>query len=199
MTDDDAVRVAVRRALGSASAPDPALERVEGRARRLRRRAIVAAVVASTLVLAGIGVPLALLASLGGDQAVAGAGQLDAFDVGLTLPDGWDGRISWTTDQVGPVMQAATFPLPQPGDDFLRRAMKAMGPDDIVLTVHDFSPSCPCTGFAAASLPASISAADVVSDPGFDPGHAYAERALQTGSRWLVLGVAFGTDPPSDS
>src|SRR5436309_1210799 len=112
-------------------APALELERVAGRARRLRRRRSAAAVVASALGLSGIGVPLGVLAGLGSNSAVPGSGQLDAFGIGLTLPDGWDGRLSWTTDQVGPVVQAATFPLPQPGDDFLRRAMKSMGPEDV--------------------------------------------------------------------
>ncbi len=199
MRDDERVRGAIRRAVEAVDPPDPKLERVIGRARRLRRRRVIAAVVASALVLAGIGVPLGVLAGLGGNHAVAGSGQLDSFGIRLAVPDGWDGRISWTTDQVGPVLQAGTFPLPQPGDDFLRRAMKAMGPDDLVLTLHEFTPSCPCTGFQEASLPVEIRAGDDVSDAGFDPGHAYAERAFVTGDRWFVLGAAFGADPPSDA
>ncbi|MDP9342225.1 MAG: hypothetical protein M3Q23_09020 [Actinomycetota bacterium] len=196
MRDDERVRAAIGRAIEPVDAPDPQLERVLGRARRLRRRRIVASVVASMLVLVGIAVPLSLLAGLGRNRAVPGSGRLDAFGIELTLPDGWDGRISWTTDEVGPVFQAGTFPLPQPGGDFLRRAMKAMAPEDIVVALHEFTPSCPCTGFQAVSAPVSIGPGDVVSDPGFDPGHAYAEQAFQNGGRWFVLGVAFGTAVP---
>jgi hypothetical protein len=186
----------VGRAIERLDAPDPRLDRVLGRARRLRRRRIVGAMLASSLVLAGVGVPLGLLAALGGSHAAAGTGRLEAFGIGITLPEGWNGRISWTTDQVGPVLQAATFTLPASGHDFLRRAMKAMGPRDVVVTLHEFTPSCPCSGFTSGGLPISIGPGDVVSDPGFDPGHAYAERAFQVSGRWFALGVAFGTAPP---
>jgi hypothetical protein len=195
MRDEDRVQAAIGRAVGLVDPPEPRLERVVGRARRLRRRRVVAGVVASALVLSGIGVPLGLLAGLGGNHSVPGSGRLDAFGIQVTLPEGWEGRISWTTDEVGPVLQAGTFPLPKLGDDFLRRAMNAMGPDDVVLTLHEFTPSCPCTGFHDASLPVQTGPADEVSDAGFDPGHAYDERAFVADDRWFVLGVAFGTDP----
>src|SRR5947209_2147817 len=100
----------------AASLRMPPPERIESairRGRKIRRRRLALGAMASAVVAAALIVPLLLLLPLHERPAPnpQGSGRLSRFGIGVDLPDGWQGTISYPSGTLGPVLQATNFPL----------------------------------------------------------------------------------------
>jgi len=172
---------------------DPHPEGVLRRARRLRFRKVLTTGSVALLLAASIVTPIGLLWPIG--RSGPAAPSIDEFGIRLDFPAGWDSRISYLRGTPGPTVQAATFALPPSGPDSLYLATKSMGPNDIVLSLHDFTGACPCTGFEAAQLPIAIGAGDFLTWSGLDEGRSFAERSVEVNGRFIDIWIEFETSP----
>jgi hypothetical protein len=186
----------LRESLRGVDPPRQDLNRVRRRAAGHRARRLVGAGLAAAVVAAGLVVPLMLLARIGEQPRVPATPSVEGFGLRMDVPDGWDRRIFWTTADLGPVIQAATFPLPPAGSDFNRTAVVGMGEGDVLLTLHEYVTVCPCTRFDPVELPLTVVEDDRKHLPWLEDGHRYLQRAFLHGDRWFIAGVEFGSDPP---
>jgi hypothetical protein len=186
-------------------------DRVTARRRRPRRvppiRALGAAA-AALVLLAGIVVPLALVARLGGGEDLGpGAGAVEGYGLGIQLPEGWDGRIRGPVGtSFGPHLHAANFELPEPDDDVASLASGEMSPDQVTIVVIDVTTALardvtgPEDPYPPAELPVRIRADDFTDRvEAVDPDHAFARRLFTVADRSLELRVEFGEDPAPEA
>jgi hypothetical protein len=113
----------------------------------------------------------------------------------MEFPEEWDARISYVEGTPGPVVEAATIPLPEPGPDALYHATSSMRPDDVIFGLHDQTGACPCAGFQGIATPISIRPEDFTKWDGLDETHSLAVRSVLVNGRSIVLWATFGTDP----
>jgi hypothetical protein len=161
-------------------------------------------VAAALVLLAGIVVPLALVSGLGGDETAGpGARSVEAYGLGIQLPEGWDGRIRGPEGtSFGPHLHAANFELPSQDDDVGSHARAGMSADQVTIVFIDVTTALardvrgPQEPYEPAELPVQIRAADFT-DRGeaIYPGHAFAGRQFSVAGRSLELRVEFGIDP----
>lgn len=195
MSEDLDLRRSIQDAFARLPIREPHPEGVLRRARRLWFRKVLIAGSVALLLAASIVTPIALLWPMG--RSGPAAPSIDAFGIRLDFPAGWDSRISYLHGTPGPTVEAATFALPPSGPDSLYLATKSMEPNDVVLSLHDFTGACPCAGFEVAQLPIDIGPGDFLTWSGLDEGRSFAERSVQVNGRSLDLWVEFGTNPPS--
>jgi hypothetical protein len=177
------------------------------------RRWVAAAVVTVVLV-AGIGIPLALLSGLGGGGSRPGAEPdgtvVSGSGLHLRIPEAWDGRaIGPPGTMFGPVLQASNRPLLQPPDDDLATATRrALEPGQVALVLIDYTETRARLGhqagddeeFPVEDLPISIRAEDFQpSFEGVDPSHDFARRTFGVNGRSFDLWVEFGEKPAPEA
>jgi hypothetical protein len=140
--------------------------------------------------------------------------ELRAHDVGVTLPAGWDGRITVRRDgapeslraaggpqvftaQARPVAHFANFALPEERADFGTGAVELMGDQDVLIVLFEYEPeSVGQPMFARRGMPRKLAAKD------FDPSMLRRGIAGQTGhqsffqqsGRAFCLYVVLGSD-----
>lgn len=188
---------------------------------RLRRapgprpvRRWVAGAVVTAVLLAGIGVPLAVLSGLGGGGSRPGAEAegttVSGSGLHLTIPEQWDGRAMGPPGTMfGPVLQASNRPLLPPEDDDLATATRrALEPGQVALVLIDYTETRALLGhqpgddeeFPVEELPISIRAQDFQpSWEGVDPSHQFAQRTFGINGRSFDLWVEFGEKPAPDA
>lgn len=123
----------------------------------------------------------------------------------MSLPPGWDGRISAGTEAgaLPAVLHAASFRLrPGDGDDLGGAASRRMRPGDIQIVLYEFPPEQVGRGGfrRRRTLPIAIRAADVLPALRAIPrDHAIARARFSFRGRPFSLFVEFGRRPPSPS
>lgn len=196
MTSD--LKRKLQTSLGGVEVPHPNLHRVRKRAAGLRARRMVGAGLAAALVAAGVVLPLVLLARFGEAPPAPASQSVEGFGLRMSVPQGWDGRLYWTSADLGPVVQAATFPLPAPGPDFNRESVVHIAADDALLTLHEFVGVCPCSGFTTIQQPPGLAGLEHRELPWLEEGHAFFQGAIRLSDRWFIATVEFGSDPPPE-
>jgi len=116
----------------------------------------------------------------------------------IALPTGWHGRVYRISPQHAITLQAATVPLPAPGEDQSRIAAR-MKPADTYVVIDDIGPPPPGLGREPVwhldpKLPLTISDADVEGawKGGFPSGTALA---VVINERALMIRIRFGSHP----
>lgn len=138
---------------------------------------------------------------------------LRGHDVRVTLPAGWDGRITVRRDgapealhtaggpvvftaQPQPVVHIANFALPEERADFGNGAVELMGDRDVLVVLFEYEPSAVTEPlFATHGLPRPLTAGD------FDPsmlrrglaGQAGHQSFFQESGRAFCLYVVLGS------
>jgi hypothetical protein len=138
---------------------------------------------------------------------------LHAHDVRITLPAGWDGRITVRRDGASealrteggpvvftarprPVVHVANFALPEERADFGNGAVELMGRGDVLVVLFEYEPaSVDQPLFATRGMPRRLTAQD------FDPsmlrrgiaGHAGHQSFFQESGRAFCLYVVLGS------
>ena len=81
----------------------------------------------------------------------------------LDVPSGWDKRISYKSTDLGPVVWASSASLPAGSLAYpvWTHAVSSFGPDDVLLSLHEFVGSCPCVGFDSVNGGISIGPSDL--------------------------------------
>ncbi|MBI4259395.1 MAG: hypothetical protein HY658_02405 [Actinobacteria bacterium] len=122
----------IRETLGTVEPPEPRLETVVRRARRLRLHRIGAAGLVAIVAAAGIGLPLWVLAGFGSEVDRTPGGPARAIDLAVSVPDGWDARV---LEQEGGALrlEVANYPLPDdiPGPPLAELCAGAV-PEDVI-------------------------------------------------------------------
>lgn len=139
--------------------------------------------------------------------------KLHGHDVRVTLPAGWDGRITVRRDGAPealhtaggpavftahprPVVHVANFALPEERADFGNGAVELMGDRDVLVVLFEYEPQSVETPlFAKQGLPHPLAAAD------FDPsmlrrglaGQAGHQSFFQESGRAFCLYVVLGS------
>lgn len=129
---------------------------------------------------------------------VAGGTTVSGYGMTIALPPGWNGRIHRLSPQHAITLQAATVPLPTPGDDQVRIAAR-MKPTDAYLVIDDIGPPPPGLGREPVwqldpGLPLTVSKA-VFEGPwkgGFPSGTALG---VVINDRALMIRIFFGSHP----
>ncbi|MBD0329593.1 MAG: hypothetical protein ICV64_05765 [Thermoleophilia bacterium] len=121
--------------------------------------------------------------------------------IGLTLPPGWDGRITEQSPGELPVAHAATFALPADHAklDIGKAASRVMDPEDLRIVLTEVGNQIGTQGFDPASLPVRISRSDLRSSqsPFVLRDHAVASRRFAIHGRPFSLLVEFGRKLPT--
>jgi hypothetical protein len=155
---------------------------------------------ARLLVIAAFGGFVAASCAAPKDAASQQSGaSIDAYGIRMGFPDGWDARISFRESTPGPVVEAATFPLPAAAQDSMYLATHSSDPQDVILAIHDETRACPCDGFAETSTPFSIRPEDFTSWQGLEETHSLATRSVVINGRSLQVWVNFGSTPAPDA
>jgi hypothetical protein len=197
MSEDLDLRRSIQEAFARLPTAEVPPDAVLRRARTLRLRKVLTIGSVTLLLAASLVIPVGLLWPIGGSGPAVSS--IAEFGLRLDLPAGWDSRISYLRGTPGPRVEAASFALPSPGPDSLYLATRSMGPDDIVLSLHDFTGACPCSGFEASELPIDIRASDFQSWRGLDEGRSFAQRSIQVNGRFIDVWVEFGSDPAPEA
>lgn len=161
---------------------------------RIRRHLALVLSIAAAGTLVG-----ASCAAPKGVQGSRSSTSIDAYGIRMEFPEDWDARISYLEGTPGPVVEAATFPLPPPGPDPLYLATRSMRPEDAILALREETSACPCDGFVRASGPVSIRPEDFTTWGGLDETHSLATRSVAINGRSIELWVNFGTNPASEA
>lgn len=196
MSDDVDLRERIGDAFDRLPVATPRRDAIVRRARILRVRRLLAAALAASVVLAGVAIPIGILLPLGHETPPGLS--VDGFGIRLDLPGGWDGRVTFVEGMTGPLVEAATFQLPPANPGALFEAARAMGPDELVLSIRDYTSACPCEAFQPTSLPITFGPENFESwRPDFlERTLAFAHRAVEVGGRALDMWVMFGSNPP---
>jgi hypothetical protein len=178
------------------------------RAPRPPRRWVVAAAVAA-VVLAGMGLPLAMLSGLFGpdrsDPRPTGS-TVTGYGLSLELPGGWEGGVAGPRgSDYGPFLQAANRPLGPPEDDpFATATRRELAPEDVALVLIEYTESLAERGlepgengnFPVVEPPISIREGDFQpSFEGVSDLHDFARRTFTINGRSFDLWVEFGQKP----
>lgn len=127
-----------------------------------------------------------------------GGATVSGYGMTIALPPGWNGRVYRLSPQHAITLQAATVPLPAPGDDQSRIAAR-MKPTDIYVVIDDIGP--PPRGLGREpvwqlnpKLPLTVHDADVEGPwkGGFPSGTALA---VVIDYRALMIRIFFGSHP----
>jgi hypothetical protein len=218
---DERLREGLRRAAdGARFEPEawaPSVSRRSGGRPFLRTRPVsrwVTVAVTAAVLLAGIGVPLALLSGLGGGDSVPGAGPddtpLSGSGLHLTIPEDWYGRaVGPEGAMLGPVLQASNRPLIDvPDDDLASATRRELEPGQVAVVLIDYTETRAGLGFQAGDdpdfpveqLPISIRPGDFQqSFEGVDSSHHFARRTFGVNDRSFDLWVEFGENPAPDA
>jgi hypothetical protein len=182
------------------------------RAPRPPRRWVAVAAVAA-VVLAGIGLPLAMLWGLFGadrsDLRPAGS-TVTGYGLSLELPAGWEGGVAGPRgSDYGPFLQAANHPLAPPeSDPFATTTRRELAHDDVTLVLIEYTRSLAERGlepgekgnFPVEELPISIREEDFQSSfEGVSDLHDFARRTFTINGRSFDLWVEFGQKPAPGS
>lgn len=127
------------------------------------------------------------------------AGRLSAYGIDLQLPKTWDGSVTYSQGQLGPVLQATTALLKWPDIKLNPFAASQLSPGDFLLVLQEFVGICPCRGFESATLPISIRSNLFWSDPGVPNTRAFADWAFRVADRYFYLWAEFGDREPGQS
>lgn len=126
---------------------------------------------------------------------------ISGYAMTMTLPPGWYGRVYRLSPEYAITVQAATVPLPRPGDDEMLIARK-MKPGDAYLVINDIGPPPPGLGREPVwdldpSLPLAVQRADVGGpwEGGFPAG---AALNVVVNGRSLMIRVRFGSNSPGE-
>jgi hypothetical protein len=127
-----------------------------------------------------------------------GGTTVSGYGMTIALPPGWSGRVYRLSPQYAITLQAATVPLPTPGDDQVTIAAR-MKPTDAYLVIDDIGPPPPGLGREPVwqldpELPLTVSD-DVFEGPwkgGFPSGTALA---VVINDRSLMIRIFFGSHP----
>jgi TolB protein len=133
---------------------------------------------------------------------------LEAEGTSLTLPPDWNGRADPLTGYTHPIIQAATFPLPALDDIEATDARAAIGPEDVLIVLEEFTALCPPCQSESSGLPILLGEEDF-EDPtrvpkwlppltDVPPDHALARRSFNVGPRYFDLRIEFGSAPARD-
>src|SRR5437764_3322813 len=146
MIDEDELRTRLREPLRRLAATRPPLERTARRARVLRARRSAVMTISALILVAGVGVPLWSLSSVHGNaRHVLGAGQ--DYGIHLEVPPDWDRTVSYRSTDLGPEVWASSTALPdRSAAPYLLAAIRGLGHDDVLLSLHEFGGAWPGTG-----------------------------------------------------
>lgn len=214
MKSEDDVVARLRESVSRISPPSGRIEGVIARTSHRRKVRKLSALLVGAVVLGAVAAPLVLLLPLGGDRptghgpAAASGTFIDVGGVGVSVPDSWYGRVYYVSGYTRPVIQIATFTLPDTTDIAAASARGLIGSRDVLMALVEYSAVCPCPGFDTVPLPLTIASADF-STP-FDvwhqmppqatdvpETHALARRTFESSGRFFDLWVEFGQRPPS--
>ena len=129
--------------------------------------------------------------------------QLEGERIGVEVPPGWDVVVARPTQPgddgratSNPLIHAANFPLPARRGDFGSGAVELMGPDDVFVSLFEYSPdSAGQPLFAADGIPRQIDP-DRFSPNGLQrviPGQAGYQRFFTEQGRPFCLYVVLGS------
>jgi hypothetical protein len=207
---EDLVRDSLREAAGSARldphrweppAPDRPPRRLRIRVPPLvRSRA--AAVLVAVILIAGIGIPLALLSELGGGDEGGlrpGGTVLEDHGLRLELPDGWNGRLVGPSPgghRFPPYLHAANFSLPPRDTEIASAARDAMAAGQVVVVLIEYRGGA---NFPPVDPPIQLSPGDFTSSTETeDPMHSMARVQFSIAGRSFDLLVDFAGQEPQD-
>jgi hypothetical protein len=179
--------------------PAPRLDLVADRAKRLRfRRSIGTGLVVAVLA-AGVLVPVVLLSRLDRTSVQPASEQLDGHGINLSLPDGWQGRLTYYEGMAGPIVEATNFPLPPFGDQFPASSEAAMSLDDAAVGIYEVTGICPCDGFEHVVLPVTLNGFVATGETSGPDDHTILERAVQIEGRSFVIRAEVGSRPATEA
>jgi hypothetical protein len=206
---EDLVRDSLREAAGSARLDPhrwepPAPDRSP---RRLRIRvphpvgSRAAAVLVAVVLIAGIGIPLALLSRLGGGGATdltPTARPVEGYGLRVVLPEGWDGRtVGPDPDGLGPSLHIANFVLPEPDEEDGDGGFAALQPGRAMVLLEEVTIR-PLSPGAYPPLEGNLSVdPDDVRRFGPFPGsvHSYVRDEFSISGRQFNFLAGFGDAP----
>src|SRR5207302_10633993 len=113
--------------------------------------------VALLVLSVGLAFPLCGLSHVGRGHAgrnVAGGSD----GIHLTLPVGWNERVTYDSTLLGPSLYASDRSLPSESLEYpgWSRFADGLGPGDVLLSLHEFVGVCPCSGFAVLHGPPAL-------------------------------------------
>jgi hypothetical protein len=209
---EDLVRDSLQEAAGSTpldphrwgpATPDRSARRLRIRVPHpIRTRA--AAVLVAVVLIAGIGIPLALLSRLGGGSRPGGEAEgtvVSGSGLHLRIPEGWDGALLDPAGEgFGPAMMASNFVLPSVDHRDVYGPLSSLKGGQVILLVQEVT----VEGLAPGAYPPL--AGNVSVDPDdvrrFGPFpasvHSYARDEFSISGRQFNFLAGFG-DAPSPS
>jgi hypothetical protein len=116
----------------------------------------------------------------------------------LTVPASWEGE-SFINRSGMAVLRVGSFAFPnRPDDDVGQIARAAMGPDDVLINIVDFTAVDSREGdpYTPVAAPLTVDGAEAIPQEGYTVPAAVVESVRIHGHK-LYVSVAFGKAPPS--